>query len=72
MWTSKKEQGEPGEEKGMEDGATNREVNVSGRARRQRGWCKRGVVETKLNTVNMTAWVHKECDIMDEDALLWL
>jgi hypothetical protein len=26
-------------------------------------------VETKLNTVNMTAWVHKECDIMDEDAL---
>jgi hypothetical protein len=29
----------------------------------------RGVVETKLNTVNMTAWVHKECDIMDQDAL---
>jgi hypothetical protein len=26
-------------------------------------------METKLNTVNMTAWVHKECDIMDEDAL---
>jgi hypothetical protein len=29
-------------------------------------------VETKLNTVNMTAWVHQECDIMDEDALLRL
>jgi ribonuclease HI len=29
-------------------------------------------VETKLKTVNMTAWVHKECDIMDEDALLRL
>jgi hypothetical protein len=26
-------------------------------------------VETKLNTVNMTAWVHKECDIMEEEAL---
>jgi hypothetical protein len=26
----------------------------------------------KLNTVNMLAWVHKECDIMDEDALLRL
>jgi hypothetical protein len=29
-------------------------------------------VETKVKTVNMTAWVHKECDIMDEDALLRL
>ena len=29
-------------------------------------------METKLNTVNMTASVHKECDIMDEDALLRL
>jgi hypothetical protein len=29
-------------------------------------------VETKLNTVNMTAWVHKECHIMDEDALFRL
>ncbi len=27
-------------------------------------------METKLNTVNMTAWLHKECDIMDEDPLL--
>ena len=48
------------------------DVNPSGRARRQKGWWKRGVVETKLNMVNMTAWVHKECDIMDEDALLRL
>ena len=23
-------------------------------------------MEFKLNTVNMTAWVHKECDIVDE------
>ena len=29
-------------------------------------------METKLNTVNMTAWVHTECDIMDQDALLRL
>jgi hypothetical protein len=56
----------------MEDETPNSEVNVSGRARRQRGLWKRGVVETKLNRVNITAWVHKECDIMDEDALLRL
>jgi hypothetical protein len=29
-------------------------------------------VEAKLNTVNMTAWVHKECNIMDEEALIKL
>jgi hypothetical protein len=29
-------------------------------------------VESKLNTVNMTVWVHKECDIMDEEALIKL
>jgi hypothetical protein len=56
----------------MEEAAPNTEVNVSGRARRQRGWWKRGVVKTKLNMVNTTAWVHTECDIMDEDALLRL
>ena len=26
-------------------------------------------MEAKLNTVNMTAWVHKECDIVKEEAL---
>ena len=26
----------------------------------------------KLNTVNMTVWVHKECNIMDEEALIKL
>jgi len=26
-------------------------------------------VEAKLNTVNMTAWVHKECDIIQTGAL---
>ena len=56
----------------MEDEAPNSEVNVSGRARRQKAWWKRGVVETKLNTINMTAWVHKEFDIMDQDALCGL
>ena len=57
-------------EEGIEDEAPNSDVNPSGRARRQKGWWKRGVVETKLNTANMTAWVHKECDIMDDDSLL--
>ena len=57
--------GKPEAEEGMEDEAPNSEVNVSGRARRQKGWWKRGVVETKFNTVNMAAWVHKECDIMN-------
>jgi hypothetical protein len=69
---SKKEQGKAKAEEGIEDEAPNSDVNPSGRARRQKWWWKRGVVETKLNTVNMTAWVHKECDIMDEDALLRL
>jgi hypothetical protein len=26
----------------------------------------------KLNTVNMPAWVHNKCDIMDQDALCGL
>jgi hypothetical protein len=30
---------------------------------------KRGDVEVKLNTVNMTVWVHKECDIIEEEAV---
>ena len=69
---SKEEQGNPEADEEMEDEAPNIEVNVSGRARRQKGWWERGVVETNLNTVNMTAWVHTECDIMDKDALLRL
>ncbi len=73
---SKEEQGNPEADEEMENEAPNIEVNVSGRARRQKGWWKRGVVKTKLNTVNivtnMTAWVHKECDIMDQDALCGL
>ncbi len=35
----------------------------------QKGWWKRGDVEAKLNTVNMTAWVHKECDSIQTGAL---
>ena len=41
---SKEEQGNPEAEEEMEDEAPNIEVNVSGRARRQKGWWKRGVV----------------------------
>ncbi len=29
----------------------------------------RGDVETKLNTVNMTAWVHKECNGIEEEVI---
>jgi hypothetical protein len=60
------------QKKKWEEEGSGHEVNVGGRARRQRGWWKRGDIETKLNTVNMTAWVHKECDIMDDDALFRL
>ena len=56
----------------MEDEAPNSKVNVIGRTRRPKGFWKRGVVETNLNTVDMTAWVHTECDILDEDALFRL
>jgi hypothetical protein len=35
---SKKEQGKPEAEEGMVDEAPNSEVNVSGRARKQKGW----------------------------------
>ena len=69
---SKKEHGEPEAEEGMEDEAPNSKVNVIGRTRRPKGFWKRGVVETNLNTVDMTAWVHTECDILDEDALFRL
>jgi hypothetical protein len=41
-------------------------ANEGGRACRQKGWWKRGDMEAKLNTVNMMAWVHKECDIIEE------
>jgi hypothetical protein len=52
---SKEEQGKPEAEEGMEDEAPNSRVNVSGHAHRPKGWWNCGVVETKLNTVNMTA-----------------
>jgi hypothetical protein len=67
----KEQGGQEAEEEKEEEGSGNK-VNVGGRARRQRGWWKRGDIETKLNTVNMIAWVHKECDIMDDDALFRL
>jgi hypothetical protein len=45
------------------------QVDVSGRASRRRGLWKRSVIETKVNIINLTAWVHKECEVMNEDAL---
>ncbi len=52
-----------------ENDAPDDEVEGGGRACRQEGWWKRGDVEAKLNTVNMTAWVHKECDGIEEEAI---
>jgi hypothetical protein len=52
-----------------ENDAQQDEVEGGGRACRQKGWWKRGDVEAKLNTVNMTAWVHKECDVIEEEAI---
>ena len=56
----KKEHEEPGAEDEAENDASDHEVGGGGRVCRQKGWWKRGDVEAKLNTVNMTAWVHKE------------
>jgi len=58
-----------GAEDKAENNASDNEADGSGRACRQKGWWKCGDVEAKLNTVNMTAWVHKECDIIEEEAL---
>ena len=66
---NKKEQGEPEAEDETEEDAPDKEVNENGHACRQKGWWKRRDVEAKLNTVNMTVWVHKECDIMEEEEL---
>ena len=52
-----------------ENDAPEDEVEGGGRACRQKGWWKRGDVETKLNTVNMTAWVPKECNGIEEEAI---
>jgi hypothetical protein len=65
----KKEHEAPGAEDEAENDASDNEVDGSGRACGQKGWWKRGDVKAKLNTVNMTAWVHKECDIIEEEAL---
>jgi hypothetical protein len=65
----KKEHEVPGVEDETEKDEPDNEVDESGRACRQKGWWKRGDVEAQLNTVNMTAWVHKECDLMEEEAL---
>jgi hypothetical protein len=67
---SKKEHDAPEAEDEAEKDALDNEVDESGRACRQKGWWKRGDVDAMLNTVNMTAWVHKMCDIMGEEALI--
>ena len=65
----KKEHESPGAEDEVENDASDDGVDGSGRACRQKGWWKRGVVKAELNTVNIKAWVHKECDIIEEEAL---
>jgi hypothetical protein len=65
----KKEHDATGAEDETQKDAPDNEVDESGLACRQKGWWKRGDVEANLNTVNMTAWVHKECDIMGGEAL---
>ena len=69
MKRKKKEHEASRTEDETENDAPDDEVEGGGRACRQKGWWKRGDVEAKLNTVNMTAWVHKECDIIEEEAL---
>ena len=69
MKRRKKAHEAPGAEDEAENDTSDNEVGGGGRACRQKGWWKRGDVEAKLNTVNMTAWVHKECDIIEEEAL---
>jgi ribonuclease HI len=58
-----------GEEDEIESEVPDDKVEECRRASRQKGWWKCGDVEAKLNTVNMTAWVHKECDIIKTGAL---
>ena len=40
---------------------------ASGRALRCKGWWTRGAVETSMNSVNMTCWVHKESPLRDAE-----
>jgi hypothetical protein len=60
----KKKHESTGAEDEAENETSDNEVGGGGRAGRQKGWWKRGDVEAKLNTVNMTSWVHKECGII--------
>ncbi len=69
MKRKKKEHEAARTEDETENDAPDDEVEGGGRACRQKGWWKRGDVEAKLNTVNMIAWVHKECDVIEEEAL---
>ncbi len=69
MKRKKKEHETPGAEDEAENNASDDGVDGSGRACRQKGWWKSGDVEAKLNTVDMMAWVHTECDIIEEEAL---
>ena len=42
---------------------------ASGRALRCKGWWTRGAVETSMNSVNMTCWVHKESSLKDAEVV---
>ncbi len=70
--SNKKEQGEHEAKNEIEEDAPDNEVDERRQACRQKGWWKHGDVEAKLNTVNMAVWVHNECSIMDEEALIKL
>ena len=65
----KKGQGRVETKDETENDAPEDEVEGGGRACRQKRWWKRGDVETKLNTVNMTACVHKEFNGIEEEAI---
>ena len=69
MKRKKKGQGRVEANDETENDAPEDEVEGGGSACRQKGWWKRGDVETKLNTVNMTAWVHKECNGIEEEVI---
>ena len=62
------QEGESSEEEG-EDAQSGRK-GTGGRASRQKGWWKRGAIETNCHSVNMTAWVHKDCEMISQEKLV--
>ena len=60
-------EGESSEDE-QEDAQPSRK-ETGGRASRQKGWWKRGAIETNSHSVNMTAWVHKDCETINQEKL---